>query len=64
MAVILQFRPPRARQPRFMGTLPMPDGSCRRFKGHDAAEVTRRWQDACESMRARMQRRSGARTAP
>lgn len=61
MAVVIQFKPPRARQPRYIGIMPMPDGSSRKFKGHDAAEVARRWQDACESMRTRMERTAARR---
>lgn len=58
MAVIREYRPPRARQPRFIGVIPMPDGSTGRFKGRDAAEVRQRWERACEEMRARMRRKA------
>lgn len=61
MAVIRLYTSPTAKRPRFIGTLPMPDGSHRRFKGHDAAEVCQRWEAACEAMKATMQRKAAKR---
>lgn len=58
MAVIRKYTSGTAKQPRFIGAIPMPDGSTRRFKGHTVAEVRQRWERACEKMLAKMQRKA------
>lgn len=58
MAVIREYRPPRAKRPRVIGTVVMPDGTYRRFKGHDHAEVRQRAERAIKEMKAKMQRKA------
>ena len=58
MAVIREYHPPRAKQPRVIGTFPMPDGSRRPFKGHTVSEVTQKWRLAKEEMKAKMCRKA------
>lgn len=58
MAVIREYKPPRAKLPRVIGSLPMPDGSHKPFKGHTVSEVTQKWERAKEEMAAKMQRKA------
>ncbi len=58
MAVIREYRPPRAKLPRVIGTVVMPDGTCRKFKGHDHAEVRQRAERAIEKMQAMLRRKA------
>ncbi|MBD5417331.1 MAG: hypothetical protein HDR50_06670 [Desulfovibrio sp.] len=61
MAVIREYHPPRAKQPRVIGAFPMPDGSRRPFKGHTVAEVTQKWKLACDAMEVMLQRKAARR---
>ena len=58
MAVIREYLPPRAKRTRVIGTVVMPDGTCRRFKGHDHAEVRQCAERAIEKMQAMLQRKA------
>ena len=46
MAVIREYNPPRAKRRRIIGFISMPDGSVKKFKGHEMSEVRQRYERA------------------
>ncbi|MBD5627511.1 MAG: hypothetical protein HDQ90_08570 [Desulfovibrio sp.] len=58
MAVIREYNPPRAKRRRIIGFISMPDGSVKKFKGHEMSEVRQRYERAKAKMEAQMERKA------
>ena len=61
MAVIREYNPPRAKRRRIIGFISMPDGSVKKFKGHEMSEVRQHYEHAKAKMEAQMQRKAARR---